>query len=102
MAGSAALSFTGTPILTIAEVQKLTAASMSSVNGAMQRLQEAAIIAPTVVGRNRRQVFQAPDVVEAFVFTREATSVTRRRNVILALRVRRGTGVLEDLSNTKA
>jgi Fic family protein len=57
----------GTPIITIAEAQKLTSASTSSVNDAMQRLQDAAIIAPTAVGRKRKQVYQATEVVDAFV-----------------------------------
>lgn len=57
----------GTPILTIAEAQKLTGASTSSVNDAMQRLQDAEIIVPTAVGRKRKQVYQATEVVDAFV-----------------------------------
>jgi Fic family protein len=57
----------GTPILTIAEARRLTGASSSSVNEAMQRLQDAAIIVPTAVGRKRKQVFQATEIVDAFV-----------------------------------
>jgi len=56
----------GTPIITIAEAKRLTGGSTSSVNDAMVRLSEAQIIAPTVVGRKRRQVYQAAEIVEAF------------------------------------
>jgi Fic family protein len=57
----------GTPILTIADAHTMTGASASSVNDAMQRLQDAKIIDPTVVGRKRKQVYQATEVVDAFV-----------------------------------
>jgi Fic family protein len=56
----------GTPIITIAEAKRLTGASISSVNDAVVRLSEAHIIAPTVVGKKRRQVYQATEIVEAF------------------------------------
>jgi DNA-binding Lrp family transcriptional regulator len=56
----------GTPVITIAEAQKLTGASSSSVNDAIKKLEEAGIIAPTVAGRARKQVYEATEVVDAF------------------------------------
>jgi Fic family protein len=65
----------GTPIITVAEAGRLTGASTSSVNDAIVRLGEAQIIAPTVVGRKRKQVYQATEIVEAFTaLERQLTS----------------------------
>lgn len=56
----------GTPIITVAEALKLTAASTSSVNEAVERLRDAGIISPTAVGKKRKQVYQATEIVDAF------------------------------------
>lgn len=56
----------GTPIITIAEALKLTAASTSSVNEAVERLRDAGIISPTGAGKKRKQIYQATDIVDAF------------------------------------
>jgi len=56
----------GTPIITTAEAQAMTGRALSSVAEAMKRLESAGIITPMLVGRSRKQVYQACDIVDAF------------------------------------
>jgi len=56
----------GAPIISIAEVQKVTGSSLSSISEAVERLEAAGIIAPIATGRKRKLIYQASDIVEAF------------------------------------
>lgn len=56
----------GTPFVTLAELTRVTGSSLSSVTEAVARLVEAEIVAPLTVGRKRKQVFQAREIVDAF------------------------------------
>jgi Fic family protein len=56
----------GTPIITMAEAATLTNRALSSVMEAIHRLETAGIIEPIKVGRTRKQVFQAREVIDAF------------------------------------
>ncbi|HZT11602.1 MAG TPA: Fic family protein [Candidatus Baltobacteraceae bacterium] len=57
----------GSPILTIADAQRLTGGSKSSVIEAMRRLEAANVITLITAGRQRGQSYQAKDVVDAFL-----------------------------------
>src|SRR5579884_199311 len=57
----------GSPIITIAEAQRLTGGSKSSVIEAMKRLESADIITSITAGRQRGQSYQAKDIVDAFL-----------------------------------
>lgn len=54
------------PIVTIAELRALTDRSTQRIQEAVERLQEIGILTPDKVGRQRKQVFQARDIIEAF------------------------------------
>ena len=56
----------GSPTMTIAEAQKMTAASTSSINEAIVRLRDCGIISPTAAGKKRKQIFEATEIVDAF------------------------------------
>ncbi len=56
----------GTPLVTIADLQKITGSATSSIMDAIARLEEAHVVTPAIVGRKRRQVYQARDIVDAF------------------------------------
>lgn len=56
----------GTPIVTLSEIQKLTGGSLSSASSAMEKLESAGVVEPLIVGRKRRQVYQAREIVDAF------------------------------------
>lgn len=57
----------GSPIITIADAQRLTGGSKSSVIEAMRRLEAAGVITTITAGRQRGHSYQAKDVVDAFL-----------------------------------
>ncbi len=57
----------GSPIITIADAQRLTGGSKSSVIEAMRRLEAAGAIATLTAGRQRGHSYQVKDVVDAFI-----------------------------------
>jgi hypothetical protein len=57
----------GSPIITIAEAQRLTGGCKSSVIEAMKRLESADVITSITAGRQREQSYQAKDIVDAFL-----------------------------------
>lgn len=57
----------GSPIITIADAQRLTGGSKSSVIDAMRRLEAANVIAAVTAGRKRGHSYQAKEVVDAFL-----------------------------------
>jgi Fic family protein len=57
----------GSPTITIAEAQRLTGGSKSSVIEAMKRLESADVITSITAGRQRGQSYQAKDIVDAFL-----------------------------------
>lgn len=56
----------GTPIITAASVHESTGVALSSVMTAIERLCDANIVRPLKVGKVRKQVFEAGDIVTAF------------------------------------
>ena len=54
------------PIVTIAELRALTDRSTQRIQEAVERLEQIGILTPVKVGRQRKQVFQARDIIEAF------------------------------------
>lgn len=56
----------GTPVTTLAAAAKTISRSLPSTMEGMKRLVRAGIVSPLYVGRQRRQVFEAREVIEAF------------------------------------
>jgi Fic family protein len=56
----------GTPMMTPSGAAALIGRSLSSTAEAIARLADAGILAPTVAGRRRGQVYEAREVIEAF------------------------------------
>lgn len=56
----------GTPLTTVASLQQSTGAALSSITGAVARLEKAGILRPVKLGRKRGQVYEAREILDAF------------------------------------
>ena len=68
----------GAPILTVASAAQLVGRSVQAANEAILRLVEAQVLTPRTLGKRRRNVFEARDIVTAFTeFERQLASPDR-------------------------
>lgn len=56
----------GTPLTTVANLQRVTGRALSSITEAVARLETAGILRPVNLGRKRGQIYEAREIMDAF------------------------------------